>query len=53
MTGGGANAVGTDAALVFSYEDPPGTWNARLVNGGPGATAVTLTVFALCSPQPS
>jgi len=53
MTGGGADAVGISAALVYSYEDPPGTWNARLVNGGTGATAVTLTVYALCSPQPS
>ena len=55
MTGGGATEThdtGVIPALVYSYEDPPGQWNAQVVNNG-AAGGVTVTIYALCSPQPS
>jgi hypothetical protein len=38
--------------MVYSYEDPPGTWNGEIVNNG-AVGGATITVYALCSPQPS
>ena len=55
MTGGGVDEThdtGVTPAIVYSYEDPPGTWNGRVVNDG-ATGGLTITVYALCSPQPS
>jgi hypothetical protein len=55
LTGGGVDEIhdpGAAPAIVHSYEDPPGTWNGEIVNGG-ATGGVTITVYALCSPGPS
>ena len=55
LIGGGANAVGdpgTGPALTQSYASSSTTWTGRVVNGG-ATGGVTLTVYALCSPQPT
>jgi hypothetical protein len=55
LVSGGANAVGaagTGPALQESFASASDTWKATIVNGG-AVGGVTLTVFALCSPQPT
>jgi len=55
LVGGGADAVGgtgTGPALTGNYASAADTWTGSIVNGG-ATGGVTLTVYALCSAQPS